>query len=193
MSQLLLSLLIAACPACASTLVISASGQFSSGNTPAPPLELPNAAFAFSFSMDSNPAVSNVTNLGFDIAFQNFVYRLNNVIVNAVPAEIRFSTAANGGLFTLFFGPESGFLNGVPIPELEFRGPQAFTGTTAAPVIPLEIMAPTSWTYSDATNFDSQSAGLPSISVTPAPEPSSMVLGLAGVGLLVALRSRRVV
>src|SRR5215471_2030447 len=193
MSKLLLSLLIALCPAGASTIVISASGQFSSGNTPAPPLELPNAAFAFSFSVDSNPVVSNVTNLGFDVEFQNFVYRLNNVMVNAVPSEIRFSTAANGGLFTLFFGPESGFLNGMPIPELEFRGPQAFTDTTAAPVIPLGVMTPTSWTYSDASNFDSHSTGLTNISATPAPEPSSIYLGLAGVAMLLGFHLRRTV
>jgi hypothetical protein len=116
--------------ASASTLVITGSGQFSSTDVPAPPLAQPGAVFAFSFSIDSNPIVSNATSLGFDVEFQNFVYKLNNAIVNVTPDDIRFSTAANGGLFTLFFGPESGFLNGVPIPEFEFRGPQLFRAAT---------------------------------------------------------------
>src|SRR5882762_2222098 len=91
----------------AGTLVVSASGQFSSTDISAPPLEQPNGTFTFSFAVDSNPLVSNVSASGFDVVFQNFLYKLNNTAVNVAPGEIRFSSTANGGLFTLFFGPES--------------------------------------------------------------------------------------
>jgi DNA-binding beta-propeller fold protein YncE len=58
-------------------------------------------------------------------------------------------------------------------------------------VIPLGLSAVTSWSYSDANNFDSQSVLLTGISVLPAPEPSSIALGFAGMATLLAARFRR--
>ena len=189
---ILMTAFLASCElANASTLVVSASGQFSNTDVSAPPLETPGGIFAFRFTVDSNPVVSNVSPSGFDVSFTNFVYQLNNAPVNVAPDAIRFFTAANGGLFTLFFGPESGFVNGVPIPEFEFRGPQAFTGTTAAPIIPIGNSTVSSWTYSDARNFDSRSTPTVTVSVSPAPEPSSVFLGLAGCVALIAFNFRR--
>jgi hypothetical protein len=78
---------------------------------------------------------------------------LNGANVAVAPASIRFYNNAAGGLFTLFFGPESGFLNGQPIPELSFEGDQAFTGALSNPTFASGSFSVGDWTYSDALNF----------------------------------------
>jgi hypothetical protein len=182
MFRFLLPLTIAALVATtagAAPITISVSGQFPSSITAVPPLAAPNATFSISFVVDSNPTPSNMTSTGFDAPFSGFSYRLNGAPVGSTAQFIRFFTASDNGLFSVFFGPESGFMNGIPIPIFEFQGPQLFTGTTSAPVFGFGTVQTTGWTYSDAQNFASPSGNLP---VTATPEPSSLFLSGAGLG-----------
>src|SRR5262245_27027988 len=121
MSKISLALLVilAALPdaiATAGTLQLSVSGQLSGSDVSVSPLVVPDGLFALSFNFDSNTVPSNVSSGGFDLQFSNFSYKLNNIALNIVPDFIRLLSAASGGLLTVFFGPESGFLNGIPIP-----------------------------------------------------------------------------
>jgi hypothetical protein len=142
-----------AVPASASTLTMSVSGQFGPGVS-ADQLAAPNALWALSFTVDSNPAAANSDALGFDAPFSAFTYMLSGSAVAVSPGEIRFFTSANGGLFTIFFGPETGFLNGMPIPEFSFSGGQVFSGTTASPTVIPGSYPVSDVIYSDAINFD---------------------------------------
>ena len=164
----------------ASTLTVSASGKFSSpaGNQ-AGQLWAPNATWAFSFNVNSSQAVTNTTAVSFDIPVSQFTYTLNGVSVATAASFITFDTSSNLGLFTLYFGPESGYLNGSPIPEFLFEGAQAFSGTTASPTFSAGTFAETEWIYSDAVNYDANNAPTGVVTLTATPEPAS--------GLLIAL------
>ena len=76
--------------------------------------------------------------------------------------------------------------SGLVTTEFDFQGAQAFTGTTNATMFSTGTFALSSWTYSDpAGNFDTQTPSSAAAVITPAPEPSSVVLilsGLAGCG-----------
>lgn len=181
---------VAATSAGAAPILLSVSGQFSNSDVAVSPLVVPNGTFSLSFVFDSDPLPSNVTSGGFDVPFWAFGYELNNVAVNVAPSFIRFWSAGSGGLFSVFFGPESGFINGIPIPIFEFTGPQLFTGTTSVPQFDLGTLQTTSWTYSDVQNFDSQATSL-TVAVTPTPEPSSLLLGGAGLGAALIGAMRR--
>ncbi|MBV8571552.1 MAG: beta-propeller fold lactonase family protein [Acidobacteriaceae bacterium] len=125
--------------------------------------------------------------MGFDIPVENFKYSLNGSSVAEMPQSIRLSTASNGGLFTLFFGPQSGYdTSGNPIPELSLSGAQLFTGSTSSPTIVTGSFATTDWTYSDANNFDTQAHAM--VSAVSVPEPSAWLLSLSGIVLLVLVR-----
>jgi hypothetical protein len=175
-----------AVPASADMLTVSAAGQFGSGVT-ADQLAGPNTPWALSFAVDSNPAAANPDAFGFDAPFSNFSYMLNGSSVATSPGEIRFFTLADGGLFTIYFGPETGFLNGMPIPEFSFSGDQVFSGTTASPMIIPGSYPVSDVTYSDAINFDDEGAsGTVTITgtSTTSPEPSTIWLFLAAVVLM---------
>ncbi len=169
----------------ASTLAVSVSGQFSSpqGNQ-ASQLWAPNAKWSLSFATNSNPSVSNTDLLGFDAPFSQFSYQLNGSNVAAAPTSIRFATAGNLGLFTLFFGPESGYSNGNPIPEFSFEGPQAFSGLTTLPTLLAGSFNVSRWTYSDAVNYDDNTSPASVVTLAPVPEPATLwLLGMSGVAL----------
>jgi hypothetical protein len=83
----------------------------------------------------------------------------------ASPTEIRFNTSANGGLFDVIFG------SGLTATEFSFEGPQAFSGSTAAPVFSSGPLSISSWTYSDPRNFGSQTPASLGVSLSPTPEP----------------------
>jgi hypothetical protein len=177
---------IAACgTASASTLFVSATGQFSGSDVGDFPLVTPNGVFSLRFAVDSNPAplAGSVSSLGFDVPVKDFSYSLNNATVNVAPNEITFYTLADGGLFSVAIG--SG-LSGL---DFLFEGGQVFTGTTASPVFAPGNFAITQWTFSDPSNFDSQTPLAALASVTPTPEPSS-VFFLTG-GLVVLIRELR--
>ncbi len=179
----------------ASTLLFSAAGQFSSTVTPTL-LTGPSALWSLSFAIDSNPVAGNADQLGFDAPFTSFTYSLNHSAVAATPASIRFSTASDLGMFTVFFGPESGFMNGVPVPEFSFQGVQLFSGSTSNPTLLTGTYPVNEFIYSDAINYDDHLPANFSLSVTNVPEPSqwvALVLGLALIGCsqIYRLRSQR--
>ena len=193
----------AAKPACADTLTVSADGQFSS-SVIADQLAAPRGSWSLSFSVDSNPAVSNADALGFDAAFNNFSYTLDGATVAVTPGEIRFATGGNLGLFTVYFGPETGFLNGSPIPIFSIEGDQAFSGLTTSPLILAGDYPISDVTYSDALNYDDEGAvGTATITggttpppppppvVAPVPEPSSWTLLSTGILTLIVGTSVR--
>ncbi len=159
----------------ASTLVISVGEQFSSSVTPTP-LASPSGSWTMSFDVNSTPAATNTDPFGFDAPFANFSYHLNGVPVAMSPESIRFATDANLGLFTVYFGPESGYdSNGNAIPEFSFLGSQVFSGSTTTPAIVPGNYAVDSWTYSDNLNYDNHPSALGTVSIILAtiPEPST--------------------
>ncbi len=164
----------------AAPLSVSVSGRFSSTDI-AGPLVSPNGVFSLSFYLDSNPVpiTGTVTTLGFDPPVSDFHLLLNGIDTPASPSEIRFDTLANGGLFDVTFG------SGLTASEFSFSGVQAFSGSTSAPVIAPGQYALSSWTFSNPSNYDFQTPLGASVSVTPAPEPTSLATilgGLAGLG-----------
>jgi hypothetical protein len=170
------------CIASANILSVSANGTFS-GSDVSGPLIIPDSAFSLSFAVDDHPTPlgGSVSSLGFDVPVSSFTYMLNGSAVAATPSEIRFSTSANGGLFDVIFG------SGLATSEFVFSGAQAFFGTTAAPVFSTGQYAISSWTFSDPVNYDVASPIGAAISITPAPEPSSISLILCGCAGLMAL------
>ena len=171
----------------AATLIVSVSGQFGSGMS-ADEFAAPDATWALSFDVDSNPADENTDAFSFDAPFSDFSYLLNGSAIAVSPESIRFFTSDDGGLFTVFFGPETGFFNGMPIPEFSFSGNQVFSGTTNSPTILPGSYPIADATYSDAANFDDEGAsGTVTIS-SPAPsvvpEPSTFALFLTALAIM---------
>lgn len=182
--RLLLFLLLATIPlatANSAPLYVTTSARFSTTDV-ASPLVTPNGLFVLTFGIDSNPTPlpGTVSTLGFDLPVSNVSYTLNGSAVNAVPTEIRFSTAANGGLFDVTFG------SGLSASVFSFQGVQAFTGSVNNPVFTIGTYAITSWSFSDLSNFDAQTPSGLSAAITPVPEPASITLLAAG-GVLVLL------
>jgi sugar lactone lactonase YvrE len=170
----------------AATLVVSASRQLSS-SVIADAYAAPGGFFKLTFSVDSNaiPLNGTVTSLGFDVPSQAFSYTLNGNLLNVTPSEIRFNTTSNGGLFDITIG--SG-LNGS---DFDFQGVQAFSGTTAAPSFSTGTYAISSWTYSDAANYDLHTGVSAAATISPAPEPSTVVLFSAALLFVFGFCKRR--
>ena len=120
-------------PAHAGTIFYSDSGTFS-GPTPSTAFSGPSQAWAFSFQADTNPAVLEFGNGGFDFAFSNFNYSLNGSTVAITPTSIRFFTAANGGAFFICFGPPACGMGVFPN-GLGTGGPQLYSGPNSAPTL----------------------------------------------------------
>lgn len=179
---------LASSTANAAPILLSVSGQFSDIDTNPDivpnDLIVPDGIFSLSFVFDSNPTPSDVTVGGFNAPFSNFQYFLNNVPVNVTPDFVRFWTTPTGGLFTVFFGPTSGFVNGVPIPVFEFSGPQLFTGPNSAPVFAPGTFQAAGLTYSDEDNIDFPTGPL-TVQLTAIPEPSTFAL--AGIAFIVLI------
>jgi 4-phytase / acid phosphatase len=175
----------------ADSLLISTSGEFSGSGISANSMAADGAEWTASFVINSMPAVSNLDAQSFDVSFSSFDYTLNGANVAAAPSSIRFYNNAAGGLFTLFFGPESGFMNGQAIPELSFEGDQAFTGALGNPSFASGSFSIVDWTYSDALNFDDHPTAGTTVSLAAVPEPSAVALSALAVGLFAAFRLRR--
>jgi RHS repeat-associated protein len=172
---------------------VSVSGQFGSGVT-ADQLAAPDGTWALSFDVDSNPAATNTDAFSFDAPFSDFTYLLNGSAVAVSPQSIRLYESGDGGLFTLFFGPETGFFNGMPIPEFSFSGGQVFSGTPGSPMILPGSYPVSDVTYSDAINYDDEGAsGTVTIAApqSTVPEPSTFRLILTGVSLTLFARIRK--
>jgi hypothetical protein len=183
---LLLILSIAACGmGSAATLLVSVSGQFSNTDV-ADPLVAPNGIFSLRFAVDSNPTpvALSVTANSFDVPVADFSYELNNVPVSVVPGEITFFTFADGGLFGVNFG------SGFTADDFSFQGDQAFSGTTAAPAFAVGQYNVTGENYSDPANFDFPSA-IGDVSITPSPEPSTVLLISCGLAAMIGRRFRK--
>jgi hypothetical protein len=165
--------------ASASMLTVSITGQFGPGVTD-DQLASPDGTWALSLDVDSNPAVTNFDVFSFDAPFSDFIYLLNDSSVAVSPQSIRFFESSDGGMFTLFFGPETGFVNGMPIPEFSFSGDQVFSGTPGSPTILPGSYPVSNVTYSDAINFDDEGASGAAAISPPAPstvpEPSTFWL-----------------
>jgi hypothetical protein len=89
-------------PAHAGIISYSDSGTFSA-LTPSSAFAGPSEAWTFNFQADSNPAVSDVGNGGFDFAFSSFSYSLNSLPVAIQPTFLRFFSGTNGGGFDICF------------------------------------------------------------------------------------------
>jgi hypothetical protein len=172
------TLFVCAMPARADTLLVSVSGQFGAGVT-ADQLAAPDATWALRFDVDSNPVAANTDFFSFDTPFSSFTYLLNGSPLAVTPQSIRFFDSSDGGLLTVFFGPETGFVNGTPIPEFSLSGDQVFSGTPGSPMILPGSYPVSDALYSDAINFDDEGAsGTVSVatSTSTVPEPCSFIL-----------------
>ncbi len=172
--------------ASASTLAVSTSGSFGTADT-VTSLTAPGASWAFSFNVNSQPVTSNTLASSFDVAFSNFNYKLNGTSVSETPSSIRFYDGSSQGLFTVFFGPESGILNnGNYTPEFSLYGPQLYTGTIASPTLLAGSFPVSESIFSDMANYDDQVSpgSFALVSAVTTPEPAT--LGLLSVALMFA-------
>ena len=126
---IVLSFAVLSTPVFAKT--VSASGQFdlSAASTT---LSAPDAVWSLSFNVNS-PA-SDATPQGFNVPFSNFTYELNGSPVFDTPEYIRFFDASSGGMFTVYWGSETGYDSlGNSIPELSLSGNQLSPGQPTRP------------------------------------------------------------
>lgn len=169
-------------PASGSVLTLSVSGQFSNSAKPTL-LASPNQIWSLQLDVESSPLISNSSGGDFDIAFSNFRYTLGGIRTAVFPESVRFYSSAGHGLFSVFFGPQTGFSDGIPIPIFEFDGPQLYQSSAGLPEI-LEGTYPISeWIYSDASNFDDHFPASNDVNVIPAPVSEPSVASLLFVAL----------
>jgi len=172
----------------ANTIFVSVSGQFGSAVT-SDSYASAGTMWQLGFNVDDHPVAANTDTLGFDVPFSNLGYNLGGTAVPLPVSAIRFSSLANLGLFSVFFGPESGFFSdGTAVPEFSFEGPQVFMGTTTTPVLNLGQFPVNSWTFSDALNFDNHLNASSTVAIAPTPEPSTLCLLIAPVILYLVRR-----
>jgi hypothetical protein len=176
----------------AATDTVSTSGTFSA-STPVSAWTAPNATWSISFNVASSPVVNSfLTGTDFDVPFTNFVYTLNGTPVNVGAVDIAFYSTAAGGLLDVgLFGssalaaPANGFI---------IEGPQVYSGAESAPTFLLNGYAETFNELGVAGAFSAQPLGtvLISSALATTPIPSTLILMLAALGLMVAfLTSRR--
>lgn len=173
----------------ATTLLVTANGSFDS-SAPSSAYSGPNLPFLLSFTLASNPAVTNVASgQGFEPAFSNFSYSLNGTPVTLTVTNITFYSLSDSGLFDVCLNTACAF-NATPADGLEFFGAQAYTGSEASPTI-----LPGSYTTQNGsasgffldvagTGYEESSAATVTIApLSAVPEPASWEL--LGLGLLV--------
>jgi hypothetical protein len=184
LKRILLFSMATAGMACASTVGISASGQFASSDIPNQFVS-PNGHFSLAFTFDSAFTPAAVTSVGFDVPVVSVTYTLNGTASTITPSEVRFNTAANGGLFDITFG------SGLTAAQFDFQGAQAFTGTTSTPVFAPGSFSVSGWTFSDPQNFDPQSPTMQAATIVLTPEPVTAGSLLAGLAIMTAAGLRK--
>jgi hypothetical protein len=173
-------------------LTLSVTGQFSN-SVSATATAAPNGIWSLDFGMDSSPSVFNISGDDFDVAFSDLHYALNGMMISENAEHIRFYSANNGGLFSIFFGPELGFVGEIPIPIFEFDGLQLYMGSPLRPEISEGEYAISEWLYSDAMNFDDHFPALNHVTVTATPvatisEPATRFFPLFLIGAIFGKR-----
>jgi hypothetical protein len=165
----------------AASVDFTATGVFSSTDSPGDPLVVPGDTFSLSFLVPYAPTLSpsEVTPLSFDVPVSSFTYTLDGVPSTAtlpagdIPTDAVFYTSADGGGFELNF-PDGFFTFGTGSDD------QMFSGPTSAPTLPNGTYSNLSWVVFDGSNVDGGTA-----QVTATPEPSSLpILLCAGLAAL---------
>jgi hypothetical protein len=126
-----------------------------------------------SLQADSNPAVLEFGNGGFDFAFSDFSYLQNGSPVGMTPTFVRFFTAANGGGFEICFNGTTVANCTDGVGNITF-GPQLYNGPNSAPTL-----------LTGAFTFDQGNIGLEARAV---PEPSTLLILTTGLLALGGLR-----
>lgn len=176
----------------AATYTVTTSGTFSA-TTPASSWTAPNGTWSITFAVASSPVVNSfLTGRDFDVPFTNFTYELNGAPVNVGTVDIAFYSTAFGGLLNIaFFGGSAvtTTANGFVI-----LGLQAYTGAESAPTFTPGNYSETSNSVIVAGTGHTEPLGSVAIFAAPAPTPAppTLLLTLAGLGLVTAfLTSRR--
>ena len=176
----------------ASSITISASGEFVAG-TLTSPFSAPDETWSFSFVVDTNPGVSNV-NLGnyFDVDFSDFTYDLDGSPVAITPEDIRFFSTSQYGGFSICFTTACSFFNS-PADGFSILGKQMYTQSESAPTMSVGAFTSTYLeVYVDSYEFLQQPPGHTTLlaELNPIPEPSTIPILCAGL-LLATVGPRR--
>ena len=185
------SLLSLTSHALASTLTVSETGTFGAG-TPSTAVSAAGGSFSYSFTLASDPTVSDVS-LGnyFDPAISDFVYTLNGVTSSPAIGSITVFSFNSAGLFDICFTTacSDGSVSGL---GLQFTGPQIYSGSESSPSILTGTFTPTPLDASFAVGNDSYFLAADSpITIAATPEPSSITLLAGGLLASSALLRRR--
>lgn len=167
--------ILSAASVSAAPILISGAGTFSA-STAISMFSGPSEPWDFSFLVDSNPVVSNVSAGTFDVAFSNFSYDLNGSPLAITPAAIKFFSSAAEGMFEICFGTGCGPTGS----GFSFVGPQMYSGSTSAPTILTGDFTSTEFALFFGTTLDFQS----NVTVQAANAPEPITLPLMGAGLL---------
>jgi len=169
--------------------LVSESGVFAS-NAPTTAESAPDAAFSYSFLIDSTPVVNFVTNFtgpdcGFDAQFSDFDYTLNGSPVAVVGPDVEFYGSAFGGGAGISFADNDNFF------LYTAAATQFYTGTFENPTMtpgsysldPTQSIYETDYVGGNATPISGD------FNIAPTPEPSSLLLlGTGLTGLACSLR-----
>jgi len=182
-----MAVLLSAASLCASTITISASGEFSAG-TATSAISGPDETWAFSFVVDSMPAVSNV-NPGnyFDVDFSDFEYSLDGSPVAITPEDIRFFSASQYGGFSICFTVACSFFNNPTEGFTFIEFPQMYTGSESAPTMETGEFGP-HVLYVFANSNQVYLTAFQNVLAVATPEPST--LPTLGAGILLGLAGR---
>jgi PEP-CTERM motif len=125
----LLAVLLFAASLSASPITISGNGTFSA-STPTSTFSAPSETWSFSFTLDSQLAVSSILAGSYfsTTAFSGFTYFLNGSPDAITPDHLTFFRSGDGGMFNICVsaGCDNGFY---------FQGPQMYTGSESTPTI----------------------------------------------------------
>jgi hypothetical protein len=156
----------------ADTISYTINGTFSA-STPSTIYSAPNETWSSSFQAVTNPTdVLEYGNGGFDFAFSDFSYLLNDSPVAVTPTFLGFFTAANGGGFFVCFSGTTVANCTEAVGNATF-GPQLYTGMNSAPT-------PSTGSFT----FD---GGAITLEASAIPEPSTLLVlftGLLALGVL---------
>ena len=156
----------------ADLISISGSGTWAADATTTG-LSAPDESWTLTFDVDSPIPVTNLdVGDGQSVPIIDAVYTLDGSQVGTA-TDVRFFASGFGGLFTVDF-------SGVGSPfDLDFYGPQVVDGTTG------QLIAGTYSGVSDVgVTHDPAGEGAASFTISPVPEPTSLVDCVTAVGLL---------